>query len=117
MRGLAGDEGRGGGDANGAVGGALALEQLAAFIGDLGDLERGMKAEVDHIEISGSGKADHGGGGEVVGRGIEFGVNHIAGDVQRRALALRGRGKDREGGAGEHENKFQWAEAMRIFEG
>ncbi len=96
---LAGDEGRRGGDANGAVGGALAFEQLAAFIGDLGDFERGMKAEVDHVEIGGRGEADHGGGREVVGRGIEFGVNHIAGDVQRRALPLRGRGKDREGGA------------------
>ena len=96
---LAGDEGRGGGDANGAVGGALALEQLAAFIGDLGDLERGMKAEVDHVEIGGRGEADLGGGREVVRRGIQFGVNHIAGDIQCRALALRGRGNDREGEA------------------
>jgi hypothetical protein len=60
-----------------------------------------MKAEVDDVKIGGSGKADHGGGCEVVGRGIEFGVNDVSGDIQGRALALRGSGKDCEGGAGE----------------
>ena len=48
--GLALGEGRGWGDADGAVGGALAGEELAGLVGDFGDLERGMKAEVDHLE-------------------------------------------------------------------
>ncbi len=58
MVGLAGNERRGGSDADGSVGGALTIEQLAAFIGDFGDLERGMKAEIDDVEIGGRGKAD-----------------------------------------------------------
>ena len=39
VSGLAGSEGGGRGDANGAVGGALASEHLAGVVGDLGDLQ------------------------------------------------------------------------------
>ncbi len=59
-----------------------------------------MKAEVDHVEIGGRGEADNRRGREVVRRGIEFGVNHIAGDVEGGALALRGGG---DGDGGEHD--------------
>ena len=46
-----GDEGRAGGNADGAVGGALAVKHLARVIGDLGNLQGGMKAEVHHFKI------------------------------------------------------------------
>jgi hypothetical protein len=97
---LAGNEGRAGGNADGAVGGALAFEQFAGIVGDFGDFERGMKAEVDHVEVGGRGKGDLGGGREVVRSGIELGVNDVAGDVERGAGDLRGGGKGdgREGG-------------------
>ncbi len=58
--GLAGDEGRGGRDADGAVGGALAGEQLAGVVGDFGDFERGMEAEADHLGVFGRGEGDGG---------------------------------------------------------
>ena len=54
--GLAVGEGRGGSDANGAVGGALAGEKFAGVVGDLGDLEGGMKAKADLSAFSGAVK-------------------------------------------------------------
>ena len=89
--GLAGDEGRGRCDADGAVGEALAGEQLAGFVGDLGDLERGMKAEADLVGVLGRGEGDLGLGGEVVGGGVELGVDDVAGDVEGGALGALGR--------------------------
>ena len=84
---------------------------LAGFVGDLGDFERGMKAEVDHVEIGGRGEADHGGGGEVVRGGIEFGVDHVAGDVEGRALTLCG------GGEGEEQRDRQERAPVRSPDG
>jgi hypothetical protein len=50
-----------------------------------------------------------------MGGGIEFGVDHIASDVQGWALALRGRGKDREGGAGEGDKSERaWAKSAHL---
>ena len=99
VSGLAVGEGRVGGDADGAVGGALALEQLAGIVGDLGDLERGMEAEGDDVEVGGGGKADLGRRGKVVRRSVELGVNHVARDVKCRTGHL-GRGWN-DGGCGE----------------
>jgi len=58
-----------------------------------------MEAEGDHVKIGGSGKGDLGGGREVVGGGIELGVNDVAGDVERGTGDLRGGGEC--GGRGE----------------
>ena len=111
MHGLAGNQGRVGSDADRAVGGAFAIEQLAAFIVILSDLERGVKAKGDHVEIGGGREADNSRGREVVRRGIQFGVNHIAGNVEGGALSLRGGGKGCENQAGEgQEREFGWAE-------
>ena len=93
MGGLAVDEGRVGGDADGAVGRALAFEQLAGVVGDFGDFERGMEAEGDDIEVCGGGKADLGRGGEVVRRGVELSVDDVARDVERRPGDLGGGGE------------------------
>ena len=93
--GLAVDEGRVCGDADGAVGGALALEEFAGVVGDFGDFERGMEAEGDDVEVGGRGEGDLRGGGEVVRGGVELGVNDVAGDVEGGAGDLGG---GREGG-------------------
>jgi hypothetical protein len=98
---LAVNEGRAGGNADGAVCGALGFEQFAGIVGDFGDFERGMEAEGDHVEVGGRGKGDLGGGREVVRSGIELGVNDVAGDVERGAGDLPGGGKGDEGGEGE----------------
>ena len=79
--GLAGGECNSRGDANGAVGGTLAIERLAVFVGDFGDFERGMKAERDDVKIGWRDEADHCGGSEVVRGGIELGVDDVAGNV------------------------------------
>ncbi len=89
--GLAGGEGLGGSDANGAVGEALAGEQFAGIVGDLGDLESGMKAEADLVGAFGRGEGDLGLGGDVMGGRVELGVDDVAGDVERGALGALGR--------------------------
>ena len=58
--GLSGGEGLGRRDADGAVGEPFAGEQLAGIVGDLGDLERGMKAEADFVGVFGRGEGDLG---------------------------------------------------------
>ena len=51
VHGLRVNEGRVCGDADGAVSSALGLKHLAGVVGDLGDLERGMKAECNHVKV------------------------------------------------------------------
>ena len=88
--GVAFDEGRGGGDADGSVGGAVAGEQLACFVGDFGELERWVKTEVDDIGILRRGESDDCGGLDVVSGWVELGVNHVAlnGEAARRTRGL-----------------------------
>ena len=81
------------------------VEEFAGFVGDLGDLERGVEAEVDHIEAGGRGEGDGGSGGDVVGGGVELGVDDVAGDVERWALALRNGGLGGEGRADERQKQ------------
>jgi len=59
---LAVNERRAGGNADGAVGGALGFKQFAGIVGNFGDFERGMEAECDHVEVGGRGKGDLRGG-------------------------------------------------------
>ena len=73
-------------NADGAVGGALAGEQLAGFVGDFGDLERGMEAEADQLKGLRCSEGDGGRSGNVVGGRVQFGVDHVAGDVKRGTL-------------------------------
>ncbi len=89
-------ERRVGGHADGAVGRALGFEQFAGVVGDFGDLERGMEAEVDHVEVGRRGKADLAVAVRWCVGGVQLGVDDVAGDVERRALrSARPRGARR----------------------
>ena len=86
MSGLAGDEGGGWRDADGAVGRALAGENLAGVIGDLVDLQGGMEAEADHLGVFRRGEGDGGLRREVMSGGVDLGVDDVAGDIERGAF-------------------------------
>ena len=66
----------------------------------------GWKPNADHVEIGGRGEGDLGSGREVVGGGVDLGVDDVAGDVERGTGDLRGGGKrggegrGKEGGCG-----------------
>jgi len=105
MVGLGGDEGRGGSDADGAVGAAFAGEDFAGVVCDASDFEGGVEAEADHFKGWRRGEGNRGFGGEMVSGGIDFSVDDVAGDVERGALSALGmkegrerRGEEREQG-------------------
>ena len=55
--------------------------------------ERGMETEADHLGVFGRGEGDGRFGGEVMRGGVDFGVDDVAGDVERGAFrALCGEG-------------------------
>jgi hypothetical protein len=102
-----------GSDADGAVGGSLAGEHFAGLVANLGDFKGGVKAEGDQLHGIRRGKVDLGFGGEVVGGGFNFGVDHIAGNLELGALdvLLGGEllgGKRRSPGQNDGEEAGQW---------
>ena len=86
-----------------------------------------MEAEADDFSVFGRGKGDRGLGGEVVGRGVDLGVDDVAGDVERRALGALGgegrgeqsaaarseRGRPAERGSGERDRIIEFLAAHR----
>ncbi len=110
--GLSLDDGRDGCDADGAVGEALAGEELAGIVGNLGDFEGGMEAEADVGGVVGGGEGDNGGGGKGVGGGVDFSVDVVGGDVEARALRPLG-GERRDGEDGQGDDACQGAGAER----
>jgi len=90
VRYLALGNGRGRGYADGPVRRPLAGEQLPGLIRNPGDLQRRMKAEVDHLGVLRRGKADHRLGRQVVRGRIQFGVDGVTGDGQRGPLRALG---------------------------
>ena len=62
------------------------MRTLPLVVGDLVDLERGVEAEADHLGVFGRGEGQGGLGGEAMRGGVDFGVDDVAGDVERGAL-------------------------------
>jgi hypothetical protein len=71
---------------HGGVGGdSLGVKSSAGGVGELGDVEAVVELEDGLGEVLERGEGDVGGGGKVVGGGIDFGVDDVAGDVELRA--------------------------------
>ena len=93
MSGLAGDERSRRCDADGSVGRALASKDLAGIVGDLVDLQRGMKTEADHLGVFRCGESDGCFGSEMVRGWVDLGVDDVACDVEQGAFGpLSGEG-------------------------
>ncbi len=59
---------------------------FAGLVGDFVDFQRGVKAEGDELHVFRGGEGDLSFGGEVMGCGVDLGVDDIAGDVERGPL-------------------------------